>query len=226
VKFSLGIYKYAFYKSPNIGIFAKCNDDILIIPFGFAETKSDKLMEYLDTKNVVHTSIAGTRLVGPMMVINNNGILVSSIASDEEIQILRQESGLNVERIKSKYTAIGNLIAVNDNGAVISPFIEETNKQVIQDVLGVPSEKMTVAGFIQVGSVVVATNSGAVIHPNASDKEIEYASDILKVDIDHATINGGIPFLSSGIIANSKSVVVGSMTSGPELIILSRIFKL
>ncbi|NOJ33009.1 MAG: hypothetical protein DA329_12815 [Candidatus Nitrosocosmicus sp.] len=140
--------------------------------------------------------------------------------------MLRQESGLNVERIKSKYTAIGNLIAVNDNGAVISPFIEETNRQVVQDVLGVPSEIMTIAGFIQVGSVVVATNSGAVIHPNASDKEIEYASDILKVDIEHATINGGIPFLSSGIIANSKSVVVGSMTSGPELIILSRIFKL
>lgn len=222
----MGIYKYAFYKSPNIGIFAKCNDSILIIPYGFAETKSGKLMEYLGTDNVVYTSIAGTRLVGPMMVINNNGILVSSITSDEEIQNLRHESKLNVERIKSRYTAIGNLITVNDNGAIISPFIEEDNKQVIRDVLGVPSEMMTIADFIQVGSVLVATDSGAVIHPNASDREIEYASDILKVDIEPATINGGIPFLSSGIIANSKSVVVGSMTSGPELIILSRIFKL
>ncbi len=222
----MGIYKYAFYKSPNIGIFAKCNDGILIIPYGFAETKSGKLMEYLGTDNVVYTSIAGTRLVGPMMVINNNGILVSSITSDEEIQNLRHESKLNVERIKSRYTAIGNLITVNDNGAIISPFIEEDNKQVIRDVLGVPSEMMTIADFIQVGSVLVATDSGAVIHPNASDREIEYASDILKVDIEPATINGGIPFLSSGIIANSKSVVVGSMTSGPELIILSRIFKL
>lgn len=183
-------------------------------------------MEYLGTDNVVYTSIAGTRLVGPMMVINNNGILVSSITSDEEIQNLRHESKLNVERIKSRYTAIGNLITVNDNGAIISPFIEEDNKQVIRDVLGVPSEMMTIADFIQVGSVLVATDSGAVIHPNASDREIEYASDILKVDIEPATINGGIPFLSSGIIANSKSVVVGSMTSGPELIILSRIFKL
>lgn len=222
----MGIYKYAFYKSPNIGIFAKCNDTVLIVPFGFAETKSDKLIEYLDIKNVIYTSIAGTRLIGPMMVINNNGILVSSITSDDELQNLRHQSKLNVERIKSRYTAIGNLMAVNDYGAVISPFIEETNKQIIRDVLGVPSEMMTIADFIQVGSVLVATNSGAVIHPNASDKEIEYASDVLKVDIEPATINGGIPFLSSGIIANSKSVVVGSITSGPELIILSRIFKL
>ncbi len=39
------------------------------------------------------------------------------------------------------------------------------------------------------------------------------------------TVNGGVPFLSSGIVANTKSVVVGNLTSGPELIMLSRIFK-
>ena len=39
------------------------------------------------------------------------------------------------------------------------------------------------------------------------------------------TVNGGIPFLSSGVVANTKYVVVGSLTSGPELIMLSRIFK-
>jgi translation initiation factor 6 len=50
-------------------------------------------------------------------------------------------------------------------------------------------------------------------------------SEILKVDVEPATINGGIPYLSSGIIANSNSVVVGSLTTGPEFIMLSRAFK-
>ena len=36
----LGIYKYAFYKSPNIGIFVKCNDHFIVLPLGFAPTKT------------------------------------------------------------------------------------------------------------------------------------------------------------------------------------------
>ena len=59
-----------------------------------------------------------------MTVMNNNGILVPSTASDEEIQILKQASGLNVDRLNSKFTAIGNLISTNDNGALISPLFK------------------------------------------------------------------------------------------------------
>ncbi|GBC74631.1 hypothetical protein HRbin05_00675 [archaeon HR05] len=34
-----------------------------------------------------------------------------------------------------------------------------------------------------------------------------------------------MPFVSSGIVANSKAVVVGSLTTGPEMVMLSRAFK-
>src|ERR671936_779489 len=105
----LGIYKYDVYKSPNIGLFIKANDGSIMIPFGFAETKITKLTHYLQTQKKIFVSIAGTRLIGPMTVMNNNGILLPSIASDEEMYILKQASGLNVERLRSKFTAIGNL---------------------------------------------------------------------------------------------------------------------
>jgi translation initiation factor 6 len=222
----LGIYKYDIYKSPNIGLFLKTNDEIIIMPFGFAETKTAKLMQYLQVEGKVYVSIAGTRLIGPMTVMNNNGILVPSIASDEEIQILRRASGLNVERLKSKFTAIGNLISTNDNGALISPLFNNEVDQQVQDVLGVPINSMTVGGFIQTGSMVVATNTGAAIHPKTTEEESKVISESLQVEVEPVTVNGGIPFLSSGIIANSKSVVVGSLTSGPELIMLSRAFKI
>jgi translation initiation factor 6 len=221
----LGIHRYDVYKTPNIGLFVRTNDKIIIIPFGFAETKTTKLMQHLQVEEKAYASIAGTRLIGPMTVMNNNGILVPSIASDEEIQILKQASGLNVDRLKSKFTAIGNLISTNDNGALVSPLFKGEVDQQIQDVLGVPVASMTVGGFIQIGSMVVATNTGAAIHPKATEDEIKVISETLQVQVEPLTVNGGIPFLSSGIIANSKSVIVGGLTSGPELIMLSRAFK-
>jgi translation initiation factor 6 len=221
----LGIYKYDVYKSPNIGVFIKANDRIILIPFGFAETKITKLTHYLQIEEKIFASIAGTRLIGPMTVMNNNGILLPSIASDDEIHVLRQASGLNVERLKSKFTAVGNLISTNDNGALVSPLLNSEVNQQVRDVLGVPVNSIAVGGFIQTGSMVVATNIGAAIHPKATEEEIKIISESLQVQVEPATVNGGVPFLSSGIIANSKSVIVGGLTSGPELIMLSRVFK-
>jgi len=202
----------------------KCNDQFIVLPLGFAPTKTNRLSQYLEVTDTIYGSIADTRLLGPMMVINNNGILVSYITSDEEINILKEKSQLNVERLKSKYTAIGNLIATNDHGAIVSPLCNDVKTQ-IQDILGVSVISMTISGYIQTGAMIVATNKGAAAYPNASDDEIKTISDILNVNVEPVTINGGIPFLASGIIANSKSVVVGNMTSGPELIMLSRAFN-
>jgi translation initiation factor 6 len=220
----LGIYRYSYYKSPNIGLFAKTNDRIIIVPFGFAKTKTAKLMEYLGVEEELYTSVANTRLIGPMTAMNNNGILVPSIATDEEILILKG-TGLNVDRLNSKFTAIGNLISTNDNGALVSPLFKGEVDQQIRDALGVPVHSMTVGGFIQTGSMIVATNTGAVVHPRATEDEIKVISETLQVQVEPVTVNGGVPFVSSGILANSKSVIVGTSTSGPELIMFSRIFK-
>ncbi len=220
----MAIYRYTFYKSPNIGIFVKANDSIVLIPYGFAETKTEKLAEYLQVKEV-YASSAGTRLLGPMTVMNNNGILLPSIASDEEVENVKRASGLNVERVASKFTAIGNLIAANDNGAVVSPLLRGEVDRQIQDVLGVPAHTIAVAGFVQTGSMIIATNMGAGVHPNATEEEVKVVSEALQVPAEPVTVNGGMPFLSSGVVSNSKAVVVGNLTSGPELIMLSRIFQ-
>jgi translation initiation factor 6 len=220
----LVIHKYDVYRSPNVGLFTRTNDKTLLLPFGFADTKTKKLKEYLNVKEIIHVSIAGTRLIGPMTVMNNNGILLPSTVSDEEIQILKQ-TGLSVERLNSKFTAIGNLISANDKGAIVSNLFGEEVDQDIEDTLGVPIQRMSIGGFVQVGSMVVATNAGAIIHPNANDAEINRISEILQIEVEPATVNGGSPFLSSGLIANFSSVIVGSLTTGPELIMISRALK-
>lgn len=221
----MGIYKYDVYRSPNIGLFVKSNNSILSVPFGFAETKAKKLRDYLDVDKMFYASVSGTRLIGPLTVMNNNGIILPSTASEEELQLFKQESKLNVDRLSSKFTAVGNLISANDNGALVSSLIKAETHQQIRDILGVQVDTLSIAGFVQTGAMVVATNLGAAVHPNASEEEVRMISEILKVDVEPATINGGIPYLSSGIIANSNSVVVGSLTTGPEFIMLSRAFK-
>ena len=218
------IHKYDVYRSPNVGLFVRTNNDTLLLPFGFAETKAKKLIEYLDVEKIIHVSIAGTRLMGPMMVMNNNGILLPYTVSDDEIRILKQ-TGLNVDRLKSKFTAIGNLISANDKGALVSNLFKGEADQNIKDILGVPLQTFSIGGYVQVGSMIVATNAGAIVHPMANDSEISRISEILQVEAEPATVNGGSPFLSSGIIANFSSVIVGNLTTGPELIMISRALK-
>ena len=218
------IHKYDVYRSPNVGLYLRTNNDTLLLPFGFAETKAKKLKEYLDVEKIIHVSIAGTRLMGPMTVMNNNGILLPSTVSDDEIRILKQ-TGLNVDRLKSKFTAIGNLISANDKGAVVSNLFKGEADQNIKDILGVPIHTFSIGGYVQVGSMIVATNAGAIVHPIANDWEISRISEILQVEAEPATVNGGSPFLSSGILANFSSVIVGNLTTGPELIMISRALK-
>jgi translation initiation factor 6 len=221
----LGIFRYDLYKSPNVGIFAKSNDKLVLLPHGYAETKLKKITEILDTEPLF-VSIAGNRIIGPMVVLNNNGMILPSTASDDELVYLKRITGLNVTKLDSKYTAVGNLISTNDKGAIVSPlFKNELDKQ-ISDVLGVEAHTMSVADFNQTGSIVVPTNNGAAVHPKATEEEVETISSVLKVEVEPLTINGGIPYLSSGIVWNSKSLIVGSLTTGPELIMLSRAFKM
>lgn len=221
----MGIFRYDLYKSPNVGIFAKSNDKLVLLPHGYAETKLKKITEILETEPLF-VSIAGNRIIGPMVVLNNNGMILPSTASDDELVYLKRITGLNVAKLDSKYTAIGNLISANDKGAIVSPlFKNELDKQ-IGDVLGVEVHTMSIADFNQTGSIIVSTNNGAAVHPKATEKEVETISSVLKVEVEPLTINGGIPYLSSGMVWNSKSLIVGSLTTGPELIMLSRAFKM
>jgi translation initiation factor 6 len=220
----MGIYKYDVYRSPNIGIFLKANDKFLFIPKGFANSKAEKLEGFLNI-TCVSTSIAHTRLLGPLMVANNQGIIVPRITEDEEVHDLKKATGMNVAKLDAKLTAVGNLIVANDKAAIVSSALPKEILKDVKDILGVPAERMDVASYHQVGAVIVSTNTGAAVHPKASEREMEAIKDILSVDVEPVTVNGGVPFVGAGMVGNSKSIVVGSLTTGPELIMLTRAFR-
>ncbi|MDE1863354.1 MAG: translation initiation factor IF-6 [Thaumarchaeota archaeon] len=221
----MGIFKYDIYRSPNVGIYAKCNDDFVFIPNGFAPTKAEKLCQFLNARHVF-TSVANTRLIGALMVANNKGLLLPRNSLEEEIVHLRKSTGLNVEVLDTKYTALGNLICVNDRGGIMSPLIPQEFVKTVEDVLGVEVIRKRIAGYHQAGAMAIATSRGGIIHPAAEEDEVRTISNVLGVEVEPATINGGSPFVASGILANNASLVVGTLTNGPELVMLTKAFRI
>jgi len=219
----LDIIKYDVYRGPNIGIFTNVNDKFVFVPNGFAKTKADNLARYLQAEYLI-TPVANTRLLGILMVLNNHGILLPRTSSPEEITNLRKCTDLNVKILDTKYNALGNLISVNDKGGIVSPMIEKKYIKEIEDALDIEVMQKKVAGYHQVGAVMKANNIGGIIHPETEDEDIKKISDILGVSIEPATINGGTPFVSSGILANNSAIVVGNLTTGPEIMMLTRVF--
>ena len=219
----MDIIKYDVYRGPNIGIFTSVNDKFVFVPNGFAKTKAENLAHYLQTEYLM-TPVANTRLLGILMVLNNHGILLPRTSSPEEITNLRKCTDLNVKILDTKYNALGNLISVNDKGGIVSPIIEKEYVKEIEDVLDIEVMQKKVAGYHQVGAVMEANNLGSVIHPETDEEDLKIFSNILGVNIEPATINGGTPFISSGMLANNNAIVVGILTNGPEIMMLTRAF--
>ncbi len=219
----MGIYKYNIYRTPNIGIFLKSNDKFFLAPKGLADTKVDRLEELLDVK-CIKVSVAHTRLLGPLISMNNNTILLPRIIDEIELEEFRS-TGLDIIRVDMKPTALGNLIAMNDKAIIISSNIPKEVRDIIKDRVGIEVIDMKIGAYYQVGAVIAVTNKGAAVHPDVTDEELDIIMDVLKVYAEPATVNGGVPFVSSGLVANSNNVVVGGLTTGPELVMLSRAFN-
>ncbi len=219
----MDIVKYDVYRGPNLGVYISVNDSIGLVPLGFAQTKADKLEKYLDIE-VHFTAVANTRLIGSLSVMNNKGILLPTTAYQNEYDFLKAETDLEVGVLDTKFNALGNVICANDKGAVVSPWLSKEECKTISDVLGVETIQKRIAGYNQIGSVMVANNSGAAIHPDADEKDMEIFSDVLGVNIEPSSINNGVPYVASGVLANNHCIVVGSLTTGPEIMNLTSAF--
>ena len=219
----MDIFKYDVYRGPNIGVYISVNDENVFLPMGYAETKAEKLAKYLEVEPL-YTAVANTRLMGALMSMNNHGVLLPTTAYQDEYDFLKNETNLEVGVLDSKYTALGNVICANDKGAIVSPWLSTSDVETIKQILDVEVVQKRIAGLNQVGAMMVANNSGAVIHPEADEEDMKMFANVLGVHIEHSTINAGVPYVESGILANNKTVVVGSMTTGPEIMMLTRTF--
>ena len=217
------IERLDFENSPYLGVYGFATDRIALIREGLDEKKLEVLREVLKVP-LIETSIMKSRIVGIFVGGNSNALIVPWYVWDAELEAINnglKEYGVDMEIVPfhSRLTAFGNLILANDRGALVSKDFTREEARKIEDILGVSIERGMIADYTAVGSVGVITNRGGLVHPEATDEEeLEWLSDLFKVDVYVGTANMGVPFVGSCMIANSNGVVVGHLTTGPEIV--------
>lgn len=201
--------------NPNLGVYISVTDNVALVPLNLPEVMEKNIKEALEI-DVLRTSISGSSLAGALAVGNSNGFLVSRHTMDREMEAM-QKAGINVEKMPDRHTAVGNIILVNDNGALVSPDISDKSVDIINKVLEVDVHRTTIAKFNIIGSVGIVTNKGALLHPKTTQSELKIVEDVLKVPTDVGTVNRGIGLVGACSAANSNGVLVGEITTGPEM---------
>ena len=201
--------------SPYVGVFARANDRVALVPPAVPEVLQKQIAEAMGVP--VHPiSIGGSNIIGSVVAMNTRGAVVADFADEEEIASL-EKLGLKVGRVAGKFNAAGNNVLANDHGAFVNPDLSKHAEKSISDILGVPVERGTLAGLKTVGSAACVTGKGALCHPKTSDEELDLLEKLFKVEADIGTVNHGAPFIGAGLMANSRGAVVGMLTTGPEL---------
>lgn len=220
----MNISKIRVYGSPHIGVFVFANDKAAIVPPDLDKKVLNDISETLNVE-IVETKVAKTVLNGVMITGNNYGILLPRTVTEDEYSYLKKvlsKHGLEVYVTRSKYTALGNVMLVNNKAAVVNEEFEREELISIKEVLNVNIHTRNVMNLTIPGGLAVVTDRGGVIHPDVPDDEVKVLMNLFGVYIEKATVNSGIPFVKSGIVTNNKGILVGEITTGPEILRVRR----
>jgi translation initiation factor 6 len=218
-----------FENSNDIGVFAKLTNSYCLVSNagseGFYSFFEADLGSHIP---VIHTSIAGTRIVGRLTAGNKNGLLVPNTTTDLELQYLRNSlpEEVVIKRVEERLSALGNCISCNDYVAIVHPDLDKETEEIIADVLGVEVFRTTVAKNVLVGSYCVVTNQGGLVHPMTSTAELDELSNLFQIPIAAGTINRGSDIIAAGCCVNDWAGFVGLDTTAAELMVFDGIYKL
>eukprot|EP00049_Salpingoeca_infusionum_P006609 m.109165 g.109165 ORF g.109165 m.109165 type:complete len:247 (-) comp13366_c1_seq3:234-974(-) len=177
---------------------------------------------------IVHTSIAGTRIVGRLTAGNRHGLLVPSTSTDQELQHLRNSlpDSVKVQRVEERLSALGNVIACNDYVALVHPDLDKETEEIIMDTLQVEVFRQTIADNVLVGSYCALSNTGGIVHPHTSVQDQDELSSLLQIPLVAGTVNRGSDVIGAGMVVNDWVSVCGMDTTSTELAVVEEIFKL
>ncbi|ACB40584.1 translation initiation factor IF-6 [Pyrobaculum neutrophilum] len=209
------------FGSSSVGVFLATNNSVTFLPPDVPEKIDDVVRSTLRT-SVARFSVARSPLLGIFLVLNDNGVVLPSLALEEEVRLFKS-LGLNVGVVNSRYTAISNLVLANNKVAVVSPLLEAEARKVVSDVLGVEAVVDTIAGNPLVGSLAVANSRGVLVAPEATDEDLKKLAGYFNARVDVGTVNKGKSFLRGGLVVNDRGALVGDETAGPELMRITQV---
>ncbi|MGA2122531.1 MAG: translation initiation factor IF-6 [Methanoregula sp.] len=199
---------------PNIGVFARVFGDIAIVPPEAPEDFKAAVKAALDV-TLVETTIQGSAIIGSLVAGNSRGIVVSGLATEEEVGML--EKYRKVMLLNESMNAAGNVIMANDSFAAVHPDMPVDVMHAIGEFLGVEVISLVLGGVKTVGMAGVATNKGVILHPRATDQQIARVEAVAKVPVGTGSINMGSGLVGTGLLVNEKGYLAGNATSGFEL---------
>ncbi|HNX17602.1 MAG TPA: translation initiation factor IF-6 [Methanoregula sp.] len=203
-----------FAGDPNIGVFARVAGDIAIIPPESTDEFREALKAALSAE-LVETTIQGSSIIGSLVAGNSRGLVVSGLATDDEIAVL--EKHRKVMTLCDTMNAAGNVIMANDTFAAVHPELPAEIAAEIGEFLGVELIPLTLGGVVTVGMAGIATNKGVIVHPRATEQEIAKLEEVAKVPVGTGTINMGSGLVGTGLLVNDTGYIAGNATSGFEL---------
>ncbi|XP_058798780.1 eukaryotic translation initiation factor 6 isoform X2 [Phymastichus coffea] len=218
-----------FENNNEIGVFSKLTNSYCLVAIGASENFYSVFeAELTDTVPVIHTSIAGCRIIGRLCVGNKNGLLVPNTATDTELQQIRNSlsDNIKVHRVEERLSALGNIIACNDYVALVHPDLDRETEEILADTLDVEVFRQTVASNVLVGSYSVLSNQGGLVHPKTSVQDQDELSSLLQIPLVAGTVNRGSDVIAAGMVVNDWISFCGMDTTSTELSVIENIFKL
>ncbi|KAI9202970.1 uncharacterized protein BJ171DRAFT_511438 [Polychytrium aggregatum] len=218
-----------FENSNDIGVFSRLTNSYALVAIGGSENFYSVFeSELADVVPVVHTSIAGTRIIGRLTAGNRHGLLVPNSTTDQELQHLRNAlpDQVAIQRVEERLSALGNVIACNDYVALVHPDIDRETEEIIADVLKVEVFRQTIAGNVLTGSYAAFSNQGGIVHPKTSIEDQDELSALLQIPLVAGTVNRGSDMIGSGLVVNDWCAFAGLDTTSTELSVIESIFKL
>jgi translation initiation factor 6 len=197
-----------------LGVFARCTEEVVLVP-AEAEPVQVRLLEEGLAATAVKVRAGGSSVVGSLVSGNSNGFVLTRHATEEERARLLEYG--KVAKLPGKMNAAGNVILANDSAALVHPGLSSRACEMVARTLEVEVRRGTIGGLKTVGMSAVATNKGLLVHPRASPEEIAALEDLFGLPVDVGTVNFGSPLVGSGLLANSKGYMAGDETTGPEL---------
>ncbi len=202
----------------SIGIFGMATDSYALVPQNTKPQVKEKAAEILNVP-IVGGTLVNSHLLGIFAVGNSRTLLIPELTTNDEYEHLRHSLPENIELtiIDSKISALGNTIILTDKVALISDEFTSLEGKFIEDETDVEVIRTSLMGNHVIGSLIFQTQNGFLAHPNISEEELDWLSDKLRVEGNYTTVNRGTPYPRPGIIGNSSGVLVGSDTTGPEM---------
>jgi translation initiation factor 6 len=199
-----------------IGAFCSATERIILAP---ARIKPDELKIFESTLRAkpILATIGESDLIGMLCRANSNGLIMSNLATEREVEIMKENTEMNVLRLKSRLNAIGSNILANDKIAIINPDYSNDELKEIADVLGVETIKPHLTDFKTLGANNILTNSGMVVNNRCTDSEKSALEHATGFQTTRSTAATGVLSIGLAVVANSKGIVAGNTTSGFEL---------